>query len=154
METRQSSAIGSSERGYTLIELLVVLAVIGLMLLAVPVLVSAGRPGAQARSAAEQFAGDLRAARMAAILNNAETKIVIDQAAGTYAIQPGGRVRNLAPGLSLAVVRPDSARQGASVSLSFYPDGSSSGGVVRISSGRQQHIVTDHQLTGRVAIDE
>jgi general secretion pathway protein H len=149
---KPSSAIGS-ETGYTLVELLVVLCVIGLVLTAVPVIVSTALPGARAKVAAQQFASDLRAARMGAILRGSETKVMIDPSGNEYAIQPDGPVHRLAVGLSITLIRPAARQQGAAY-LSFYPDGSSSGGVVRVGSGQDPHLVTDHSLTGRIGIDE
>jgi general secretion pathway protein H len=149
MAKARPSATGSGDDGYTLVELLVVLTVIGLLLLAVPALVSAGFPGVQAKAAAQQLAADLRGARTAAILNGVEARVQIDATGQRYTIQPRGVVRDLPFGMSLALVRP---RRGTV--LTFYPDGSSSGGSVRIGAPRHLHTVTDHALTGRIAVDE
>jgi general secretion pathway protein H len=143
------SATGSADGGYTLIELLVVLSVIGLLLLAVPVIVSAGFPGVQAKTAAQLLADDLRAARNAAIMNGIEARIDIDRSGRRYRIVPRGTVRDLPHGVVLALAY---ARDGGSVR--FYPDGSSTGGTMRIGSDGHQHIVIGSPLTGRIALDE
>jgi general secretion pathway protein H len=147
MAKARPSAIGSGSAGYTLVELLVVMVVIGLLLLAVPTVVSAGFPSVQAKTAAQQLAADLRAARMSAVLNGIQTRVEIDIDRRRYTIQPRGFVRE--PAFPIVLAHPDGDR-----TIRFYPDGSSSGGSISVGSGAHAHRVTSHALTGRITVDE
>src|SRR5580704_14736597 len=73
----------TGDDGFTLVEMLVVLAIIGLLFLALPVLLSAGRPGLEAKAAARALAHDLMAARQKAIFENIETDVALNEAAGS-----------------------------------------------------------------------
>jgi general secretion pathway protein H len=112
------------------------------------------RPGVEAKAAARSVANDLRAARSAAIVANSETWVVFDAATRSYDIEPNGVTHILPRTLALALRGPRGEDGGQRAELRFFPDGSSSGGSIRISSGKQQHWIVDHWLTGRIAIDE
>src|SRR5882672_7438466 len=74
--------------GYTLVELLVVLSVISLLIAATPAIISAARPSADTTSAAYILAEELRAARSAAIVNDADRTLVLDLATKAYVVIP------------------------------------------------------------------
>jgi general secretion pathway protein H len=137
-----------ADGGYTLVELLVVLAVIGLIILSVPTLLTAARPALQAKAAARLMAEDMSAARQAAVLHGVETGIVLNAAAGRYAMVPGGVVRNLPKGVIMAFRSTDGN------AILFYPDGSSTGGIVLVGDAGHQHRIIAHWLSGRISLDE
>src|ERR1700753_3922802 len=68
----------TGEAGFTLTELLVVLAIIGLLMVAVPVLVQSAMPGTRSLAATRALADDLRIARGEAIERGAATAIRFD----------------------------------------------------------------------------
>lgn len=155
MPKSRPSPIGEcAQAGYTLIELLVVLTIMGLLLAAAPTLINAARPGIEAKTAAHALANDLRAARAAAIANNVETWVVVDAPSHAYAMEPGGGAHKLPANLSLELRGPDGEAAGKRIELRFYPDGSSTGGSIRIASRGRQHWIVDHWLTGQITIDE
>lgn len=135
-------------------ELLVVLAVLGLALaLAVPNL---GRvlPGLQLRTEADTVAGALREARTLAIAGNRETTLVIDVQGRMLQLDGGPAIR-LAPQLAIALRTATSETFAAGTgAISFFPDGTSTGGRVTLALGeRQRHVVVDW-LTGRISVVE
>src|ERR1700712_6082136 len=75
---RPCAAGSAREAGFTLTELLVVLAIIGLLLAAVPVLVQSAMPGARSLAAARGLAQDLRIARGQAIASGSATVVRFD----------------------------------------------------------------------------
>ncbi len=155
MAESQPSPIGErGQDGYTLIELLVVLAVMALLIAAAPALLSTMRPGVEAKTAAHTLVNDLRGARAAAIVGNSETWVVVDAANNSYQIEPYGVSRTLPRTVSLDLRGPRGEESGKRVELRFFPDGSSTGGSIRIVSGGHQHSIIDHWLTGRITIDE
>ncbi len=156
MAASQPLPIGkrTASAGYTLVELLVVLAVMALLLAAAPAIINTMRPGVAAKTAAHALANDLRAARIAAIVGNSETWVVLDASQKSYDIEPYGVVRKLPNGLALDLRGPRGEESGQRAELRFFPDGSSTGGSIRVMAGGQQHWIVDHWLTGRITIDE
>lgn len=139
--------------GYTLVELLVVLTIIALLLTAAPTMISAGRPSAAARSTTYLLADQLREARNAAILNNADYSLLLDLTKKTSVIVPGGLPRSIPSAVTIEMRGP-SASPDSDVRLKFHPDGTSTGASILVSSGRQSHLIVAHGLTGRISIDE
>jgi general secretion pathway protein H len=153
-KNRPSPTGERAELGYTLIELLVVLTIMGLLLAAAPAIINAARPGIEAKTAVHALANDLRTARAAAVANNVETWVVVDAPAHAYAMEPGGGTHRLPANLSLELRGPGGDEAVNRIELRFYPDGSSTGGSIRIASGGRQHWIVDHWLTGQITIDE
>ena len=152
-ETRLSPA-GEQTAGYTLVELLVVLTVIGLLIAAAPAILSAARPGVEAKTAAQNLANDLRAARTAAVAGDSVTRVVVDAPTKSYVIEPGRLIHRLSPALTLALFGPHGEAIKTRTEFRFYPDGSSTGGSIGIAEAGQRHWVVDHWLTGRITVDE
>jgi general secretion pathway protein H len=119
------------QAGFTLMEMLVVIAVMALILLLVT---GYGPPRShrlEAQAAARQVAEAMRAARGRAIAQG----------------QPMGLILPHLPGwLAVSVQAPPGG-------IVFAPDGSASGGQVRLDGEGQDVAVTADWLTGRVQID-
>jgi general secretion pathway protein H len=143
------SRTGNSTReaGYTLVELLVVLAIIGLIILAVPVLIGTMRPGVESKAAAHALVHDLRVARETAIQQGVETRVVMNAAGRSYVVS-GGAVHVLPRGVPLSFNGPRGNE------IRFYPDGSSTGGTVLVGSPKLRHRIVAHWLTGQISLDE
>lgn len=143
-----------SAGGFTLMELLVVLGVIGLVLaLAVPSF-SRVLPALELRTDARNVAGALREARALAIGRNRETTLTIDVEQRSLRLGDEAPIR-LSPhlGMSLLTASSETAETGSG-GISFFPDGTSTGGRVTLRLGeRQRHVVVDW-LTGAVSIVE
>jgi len=120
----------SNEHGFTLFEMIVTLAVLGLAL----ALVVGNAPHRGGRLDLEAAAGGvaqaLRAARLRAI---AEQRSVVVTA--REMIPPAGTALTMAP-----------------PRIAFAPDGSASGGVLRVSARGGARVVTVDLLTGQVAV--
>ena len=143
----------TGERGYTLIELLVVLAVISLLVMATPAIVSAARPGVEAKAAAYALADTLRLARNAAVIADAERVVRLHLDRKVYETSDG-RSRQLPEQVSWEFLGKGRERDSDEVELRFFPDGSSSGGRIRIQGAGQDREIVSHALTGRISIDE
>jgi general secretion pathway protein H len=138
------------KRGFTLIELLVVLAIIGLMLTAVPNFV-AGSPGVRLRAAAADLVATLRLLHDAAIRRQITTGFVLDPAARTYRLSTAGGTRALPAVVTGVGVTPVAIRPGErTAQILFYADGSASGGTIRLRHGDLSTSVRVDWLTGRV----
>ena len=130
------------EDGYTLMELLVVLAIMGFLSAAALPMLSAARPGFESQAAARAMAEDFGAARQEAVATGAETRIVFT--AHRYATLPRGPARAL----------PKAVAFRAPSEIDFFPDGSSSGGIVTVTSAQARHRIVAHWPSGRITIDE
>ncbi len=128
------------QRGFTLLEMLVVLAVLGLTAGLVLTRGPLRSAGLDARMAANQLAGVLRAARSQAIAVDRPVAVTIDGAAGTVQVGAG------TPRALAAVLVPP-ARP-----IVFAPDGSAAGGRIGVASGPVRKQVAVDWLTGRVSI--
>ncbi len=139
----------TGEAGFTLVELLVVLAIIGLLVAAIPILLQSALPGTRSRAAARALAGDLRAARGNAVAGGGATSVRFDAAHQVYLIEPGDRRRTLPGGVPFVLVPGRAAAE-----IGFAADGSSTGGAILVGQETRKHRVAVDWLTGRVSIDE
>lgn len=143
------------DSGFTLLELLAVLAIVSLttVLLAFP-MAERSRRAQSVRSAAIDLAAMLQSAHAEAKRSNMEQRTVIDLTARRFWTVGGSRPHALPPDLTAAYDVP-AAEQAAEgmASIRFRPDGSSSGGTVRLSGQRQSAIIAVDWLTGRTHIE-
>ena len=140
--------------GFTLLEVVVVLVIAGLVyavLLASPF----GRASSgDLKAAARTLASGLRQAQTVAITSRRDALLTVDVESREF------RVADLEPHkvsdrvdlkLYTAQQEVSSERVGA---IRFYPDGSSTGGRITVSSGERKYLVDVDWITGRVSINE
>lgn len=143
------------KRGFTLLELLVVLLIVSLLVGLVPPLFSGAVPGARLKAAVRDLAVALRLARNQAITHDLETQVHINLEAPAYTI---GRQapRALPTGVQLKVDSGPGqhAPPAGHRVLRFFPDGSSSGAVITLSSGKRGYRLHLGWLTGRITIED
>ena len=144
-----------SAKGFTLIELLVVMVLMGVILAVVPMALFNVLPGAELKGAARDIAAGLRQARSLAVLGNRDVDFVVDIAARDYAIFGKGESRALPERLEIQLETAQSDLSDEDVGvISFFPDGSSTGGRVTLGwAGREYHVMVDW-LTGQVSVVE
>jgi general secretion pathway protein H len=142
------------ESGFTLLEVIVVLAlgaVIYALILSVPFRGSA----ADLKAAARSLASGLRQAQTTAITTRRDAWLTLDVEAREYVTSGDTQLRRLPDSIDLklytAQTEVTSERRG---SIRFYPDGSSTGGRITVSSGERKYLVDVDWLTGRVSIGE
>ena len=142
-------------RGFTLIELLVVLTVIALMATLATPMIQRAVPGVEIETAAEGLRGELRLARSTAIRDNRETWLSIDVETGVYRRDGAARAHAVPPAIRLTLLTArreqiDETRG----RIRFFPDGTSTGGAVRLNRGAREYEVAVDWFDGRVSIDE
>lgn len=137
-------------RGMTLLEVLVVIAIIALLVAALPLRGFGALDGVELRAAGRDLATHLRRARATAMQTGAAARFVLDVETGRY-----GRTgeERLPDGLD---IRFDTARQdllGADAgSVVFMPDGSATGGTITLTRDERQVRVEVAWLTGQVKL--
>ncbi len=147
---RQRDAAGR-KAGFTLAEMLVVLAIVALTLaIAAPVLrdVSSKR---SVVSSAREVAALLRSARAEAILSGSDARVSIDLARKEAAASWDGERVAFPPSSDIAVhTTRDELASASNASFRFFPDGSATGGSIRLTAGGQSQRIAIDWLTGRV----
>ena len=144
-----------SAKGFTLIELLVVILLMGVILAVAPIALFNVLPGAELKGAARDIAAGLRQARSLAVLGNRDMAFVVNIAARDYAILGKGKSHALPERLEIQLETAQTELADEDVGIiSFFPDGSSTGGRVTLGwEGREYHVMVDW-LTGQVAVVE
>jgi general secretion pathway protein H len=143
----------SRQDGFTLVELLAVL-----LVLAIVAGMAATRLGARHSSdilqaTAYELASRCRAARTAAIREASEQTVLIDMA--NRVVTAGGRASlRIADTVSVSSQTSATEQRAPRVAgIRFFPNGQSTGGKIRLETGRQAYEVRVNWLTGRVAVE-
>ena len=105
------------------------------------------------KAAARTLASGLRQAQSTAMVTRRDALLTLDVEAREFQV-PGDTVMRRVPDnveLKLFTAQSEvaSERKG---SIRFYPDGSSTGGRITVSSGERRYLVDVDWLTGRVSI--
>lgn len=141
--------------GFTILEVLVVLVIaVGAyaLLLGVPF---RGASSGDLKAAARTLASGLRQAQSTAMVTRRDALLTLDVEAREFQVPGDPMVRRVSDKVDLklytAQTEVASERKG---SIRFYPDGSSSGGRITVSSGERKYLVDVDWLTGRVSIGD
>jgi general secretion pathway protein H len=142
---------GSAD-GFTLIELLVVIAISALVLaIYVPPLTRTQVDRSRVELATRTLSADLRQMRQRALSSNLPQSISFDTRGQTYSLPIGKSPRHIPIGASLHV----SSLAGAEASeITFFPDGTSTGGIVTLASGQKEYRVSVSWPFGRVTVHD
>ncbi len=131
------------------------MAILGLVLAAVPAALFRVLPGAELKGATRDIAASLREARSQALLGNREISFLVDVEDGSYEVQGAGPLQILPEGVKveLEAARSEMIDEKKGV-IRFFPDGSSTGGRVTLSGEARQYHVMVNWLTGQVSVVE
>jgi general secretion pathway protein H len=150
MRPTEASVVRRSQAGFTLIELLVTLAIVSLALILVVGYKPPWSRGLGLQGAGAEIVDGLRVARSRAIAQNRATRFEIDLNGHRFQVD-SGPVRQLPPGLHLAMLTTTGERQGLQTgSIRFNPDGSSTGGRISLADGGRAITIGVDWLTGRI----
>ncbi len=140
------------------------LTIAGLLVTLVPPAISAAVPGVRLKVATRDFAMTLRQARSLAITRGEETDVIIAIEPPQYVVA-GGNPSKLSGNIELemragAFVAATQLSTFADAStrdkftLRFYPDGSASGGEIKISQGRSAYLVNIDWFIGSISVSK
>ncbi len=137
-------------RGFTLLELIVTMAIVAVVVgLTIPTI---GRSTEAIRVRAEVagFSALLRHARERAIVSQKAQAVVVDVAAHRISVRAGGPEGEVRETRALPERLTVEASPPPALTVRFEPQGGSSGGDFRLTSGAVTYRVTVDALTGRV----
>ncbi len=141
-------------RGFTLIEVIAVLMLIALVLTVASVSVTRGLASARVRAAAGDLIAALRYTRGQAIVTRKEQALELDVEKRAY-LAPKKQETVLPGKMEMRLLTAQSEQTGSTTGrIRFYPDGSSTGGRVRLISGDHVWDVEVAWLTGEVQLRE
>jgi general secretion pathway protein H len=140
------------ERGYTLLELLIVLAIIGIGTAVTGQFVMHRLPGLQVDAGSAAVAALFREARSIAIRDNREQRVFIDLDARSLQVGSGGRKHQLEGNIGISLLTASSELEEERGAIRFFPDGTSTGGRVRLFAEARTNEIIVHWLTGHVEI--
>jgi general secretion pathway protein H len=143
---RKPSGI-DEQQAFTLLEVLVTLAVLTLLMVAIPIALPRVAPSQQLRVDTDTLSAVLRSTRDEAVLAGRIIPITVDAGTAQLATTGGHTLWQAASGMRLSW-QP----LGAGLELTFFPDGSTSGGTLRLELGNSERAVEVSPLTGRVAV--
>jgi general secretion pathway protein H len=143
------------EYGYTLFELLIVLFILGISIAVLAPTAAQRPPGLQLRSGTSLVAAVLREARSLAIRDNRELRVVFNIESRTLQVVPGDDERKLEGDFGISVYTATSELQDEKRgAIRFFPDGTSTGGRVRLLSQVRANDIVVNWLTGHVEVHE
>lgn len=148
-----SSDNAARSRGVTLLELLVALAIISLALVLFAPFSSRATGRDAGRRDAELMIAAVRSARADALASGRPIDFIFDAGLHEYGVD-GQKMTRISPAIEMSFTgaREFMTSSGAGV-LRLYPDGSTSGAVVRIVSGRETDEIIVDWLTGAARLE-
>ncbi|MFY9294329.1 MAG: prepilin-type N-terminal cleavage/methylation domain-containing protein [Methylorubrum rhodinum] len=141
---------GADAAGFSLVEMLVVLAVLGLVAgLAIPA-IGTMLPGRRLDQTAAALAGELTRLRAQARGSGAPASLTFVPERGLFVSTRPGAAPIAAGGVAVEVLRSEASRAERG-EIRFFPDGSATGGAIRLVGAAGRRTLAISSLTGRVA---
>ena len=134
------------EGGITLIEVAVVMAIVGIMALFMAPAIGEWVDNYRIRQTARDISSTLQQAKMQTISTKTTNSVDFSTTNNTYILQPEGSVAQVPRGVNIVSV--------TAVTVSFAPDGTSSGGTITINNAKGKQYQVTINPVGRVSIQE
>lgn len=143
-----------AKRGFTLLELLLVLFVVILGFAVIGLNISSGGDATRLQSAARDLVSALRFAKGEALISHRETTVTLDLNENTYTVSERDKTYSLPENIELTVVTAQEELEGEGLAnIRFFPDGSSTGGRIKLELNGALWQIDINWLTGQIDIE-
>lgn len=140
-------------RGMSLVELVVVIALVAAITAGLVGVVRSGSDGPKLRGAVREVVAQLRHTRAHAVLQGRTAAFALDMESRRW--EAPGRRGRLPEALSIEATTADEASDRENeASIRFHPDGSSTGGVIRLAVADAEWRIEVLWLTGEVRAEQ
>jgi len=152
--TSNSGKLTASCKGFTLLELMLVMFIVILGFSVIGLNISSGNDATAHQTAARDLVSALRFAKGQALISHEETTISIDLNENTYTVSDRDKVFTIPDTIALTVVTAQDEMEGAGLAkIRFFPDGSSSGGRIKLEKNSVNWQIDINWLTGQIELE-
>lgn len=148
-----SVASVAREKGFTLFEILVVFVIFALVLSIVPPLLPNVIASSKTKTATRELVANLKKTRSLAITRQQEMTLSLNIKKKTFAIDNKQTKLTLPDSSSLSIISARSEQiseyEGR---IRFFPDGSSTGGQIKLVHAKKEYLIDINWLTGHIRI--
>jgi len=145
--------VGKRLQGFTLIELIVVMVIMVGVIATVAPAVSRSMGGADLAGGARKLVTLLKVCRNQAIVAGLPVRLSLEPTQRRYKVSGDKHIYNW-PENAVASIEKTNGIVDIQKEIVFYPDGSSSGGQIKLSAERRFYIIDINWITGRILINE
>ena len=146
----------SDLKGFSLLELLIVLVIIGFMAVLIPPRLSGIMASTQAKAAARDVVSALRQTRNSAISLQKEQVFKLDLESKTFSLDHDNhqkKMKTLPENVEIELFTARSEQISDQVgAIRFFPDGSSTGGRIKLTMEKLHLFIDINWLTGKVVL--
>lgn len=142
-----------SNAGFTLLELMIVLGIMVLGFGAVAINMSAGDDSRQLKVAARDLASGLRYTRSQAMISHSQATLDFDLSQNSYTLTKQTKIQRIAEDIDVTVRTAKEDLQNGVAKLRFFPDGSATGGRIKLEKNKLAQEININWLTGQVSIE-
>jgi general secretion pathway protein H len=144
----------SSSNGFSLLELLVVLFILLLGTAAIGIKIGSGNDATEHQSVARDLVSALRFAKGQALISHEETTVNLDLNENTYTVSDRDKVFTIPETIAVTVVTAQDEIEGKGLAnFRFFPDGSSSGGRIKLERNSATWQIDINWLTGQIELE-
>lgn len=145
---------GYSSKGFTLLEIMLVLFIVILGFAAIGLSISSGSDATEHQSVARDLVSALRYAKGQALISHEETTVNLDLNENTYTVSDRDKVFTIPETIAVTVVTAQDEMEGEGLAnIRFFPDGSSSGGRIKLEKNAVTWQIDINWLTGQITLE-
>ena len=145
----------SASQGFTLLEMMLVMFVVILGFAVIGLNISSGTSAASHESAARDLVSALRFAKGEALISHQQTTVSLDLNDNTYTVSDRDKVFSIPEDIALTVVTAQEELTGEGLaSIRFFPDGSSTGGRIKLERNGALWQIDINWLTGQIELEK
>ena len=143
-----------SSKGFTLLEIMLVLFIVILGFAAIGLSISSGNDATEHQSVARDLVSALRYAKGQALISHEEITVNLDLNENTYTVSDRDKVFTIPESIALTVVTAQDEMEGKGLAnIRFFPDGSSSGGRIKLEKNAVTWQIDINWLTGQISLE-